>query len=387
MKRIILLALPLLAVATFFSYRYLYRDKPIQVSVKVAELGPVEATVTNTRAGTVKARKRARLAPAIGGRIAMLKVEKGDQVEAGQLLLSLWNDDLAAELDLAGKQASVAAAAAGEACLMADYAGRQAERLTELKKNRSTSESSYDEAIATAASRKAACRAAQAQREVSLARINAAKAMLERTVINAPFSGIVAEVNGEIGEFITPSPPGIATLPVIDLINMDSLYVAAPIDEIDAAQVRPGMETRITLDAYPQRVFQGRTRAISPYVLEQAKQARTVEIEVDFSEDVQGQHLLVGYSADVEIIIEARPRVVRIATEALDTNGYVYVFDPVSNRLQSRKIAAGLSNWQFTEISAGLTAGERVVTTIDRQGLADGVAAVIDEEDRAKEKK
>jgi HlyD family secretion protein len=383
MKRFFII-IPLLLVAGYLAYQYVYREKPIRVSVKAAEVGIVEATVTNTRAGSVKARWRAKLAPAVGGRIATLNVHKGDNVSAGQLLLALWNKDLEAELDLAEKQAKVAEATAAEACLMAEYTGRQGQRLTELRKNRSTSESSYDEAIATAASKKAGCRAAQAQREVSLARIKAAEAMVERTVIVAPFAGIVAEVNGEIGEFITPSPPGIATLPVIDLINMESLYVAAPIDEIDAAQIRPGMEVRISLDAFPKKVFMGRTRSVSPYVLEQAKQARTVEIEVDFQEVVKDVNLLVGYSADVEIIIEERSKVVRIASESLQKDGHIYVVNATSNRLEYRKTTSGLANWQFTEIREGVAAGERVVTTIDRQGLADGVVVVIDAEEGGK---
>ncbi len=377
----------LIVVGGYFGYSYFSREKPVRVSVKAADVGIVEATVANTRAGSVKARRRAKLAPAVGGRIATLSVRKGDEVKAGQLLIALWNKDLEAELDLARKQATVVDANAREACLMASYAGRQAERLTELRRNKSTSESSYDEAVATAASQKAACRAAEAQREVSLARIDAAAAMVERTIINAPFAGIVAEVNGEIGEFITPSPPGIATLPVVDLINMDSLYVAAPIDEIDAAQIRPGMATKITLDAFPKRVFMGRTRSVSPYVLEQAKQARTVEIEVDFLEPVKDVNLLVGYSADVEIILDSRPQVVRIPSESLLKDGHVYVLNPATGRLAYRQTTAGLGNWQFSEIRAGVAEGEQVVTTIDREGLADGVAAVIDKKEEPAVKK
>jgi len=382
MKRLFLFILFLALLGGFFAYRYLYRQQAVVVSVKTAEQGIVEQTVTNTRAGSVKARQRARLAPAIGGRIAALNVRKGDQVEAGQLLLSLWNKDLLAELELAEKQAKVAEAAAREACLMADYTERQGERLTELRKNRSTSESSYDEAVAVAAAKKAACRAAQAQREVSSARISSARAMVERTVIAAPFAGIVAEVNGEIGEFITPSPPGIATLPVVDLINLESLYVAAPIDEIDAAQVRPGMEARITLDAFPQRVFPGKTRSLSPSVLELAKQARTVEVEVDFQGPLDDVNLLVGYSADVEIVVAGRSGTVRIASEAVKKDGSLWVVHPESKQLHSRKIVKGLSNWQFTEVREGLAAGEQVVTTIDRRGLIEGVEVVVEVEAR-----
>lgn len=382
MKRLILVVILLLA-GGMLAYLYFSREKPITVSVRTADIGTVEATAANTRAGSVKARRRALLAPAVGGKIAALEVDKGDHVEAGQMLVTLWNKDLAAELELARQQAAVAEASAREACLLADYAERQARRQTDLRKNQGTSESIYEEAVSTAAARKAACRAAEAQKGVSLARIDAAAAMIERTSITAPFAGIVAEVNGEIGEYITPSPPGIATLPVVDLINLESLYVAAPIDEIDAAQIRPEMATRITLDAFPKKTFMGTTRAISPYVEEQAKQARTVEVEVDFADPVENLNLLVGYSADVEIILESRPGVVRIPSEALLKDGHVYTFDPAAGRLQRRKVTVGLANWQFTEIREGVAEGEQVVTTIDREGLRDGVAAAVETGDGA----
>jgi HlyD family secretion protein len=89
-------------------------------------------------------------------------------------------------------------------------------------------------------------------------------------------------VNGEVGEYLTPSPPGIMTLPAIDLIDDTCLYVSAPIDEVDAAQLKIGMGGRITLDAYRGKHFTGKLRRIAPYVLALEKQARTVEVEVDF---------------------------------------------------------------------------------------------------------
>ena len=254
-------------------------------------------------------------------------------VKQGQVLLTLWNKDIKAELKLAQGQVTVTEATARENCLLADFAGRQAKRLTELKRRNSTSESSYEDAVATAEAKKAACQAAEAQRLVSQAKVDSASAMVERTLLTAPFPGIVAEVNGEVGEYITPSPPGIATLPAIDLINMDELYVAAPIDEIDAAQIRPDMEARITLDSFPKRIFKGRTRSISPYVLEQAKQARTVEIEADFAEAVEHGSLLAGYSADMEIILDSRQQVVKIPTESVLEGGYVYVLHPEDNHI------------------------------------------------------
>lgn len=372
-KKYSLFLIPLLALALFAGYRYLTRETPIKVTVQAVDSGTVEATVSNTRAGTVKARNRANLTPAIGGQIATLNVRKSDTVKAGQVLLTLWNKDLQAELQLAKNETIAAEATIREACQLAELAQRQARRLTELRQTKATSESAYDEAIAAAKAKQASCEAATARLAVSRARVEAASATLERTVLTAPFDGIVAEVNGEVGEYITPSPPGIATLPAVDLINMATLYVAAPIDEIDAAQIRPGMAVRISLDAFPKKSFPGKVRSISPYVLEVAKQARTVEIEADFAEHAAPDNLLAGYSADVEVILDTRPDVLRIPTEALLKEGAVYVFAKESGRLERRPVETGLANWKFTEVRSGVQKGETVVTSIDRQGLAAGV--------------
>ncbi len=378
MKKTYLLIIPVVALGLFFGYRYLTREKPIKVTVQAVESGAVEATVANTRAGSVKARHRANLTPPIGGQIATLNVRKADTVKAGQVLLTLWNKDLQAQLHLARSEAVAVAAMGRETCLMADLASRQAGRQGELRQSRATSEAKFDDAMAASQAKKAACEAAVAQSAVSQAKVDAASAMVERTILIAPFDGIVAAVNGEVGEYLTPSPPGIATLPAVDLINMETLYVAAPIDEIDAAQIRPGMATRITLDAFPKQSFKGRVRTIAPYVLEQAKQARTVEIEADFMESSAPGNLLAGYSADVEIILDARPEVLRIPTEAVLKDGFVYLLRSEKNRLERRPIKTGLANWKFTEVSSELALGDRVVTSIDRQGLKDGVLVQIE---------
>ena len=67
------------------------RSDPIEVVVKPVARGMVESTVANTRAGTVKACRRAKLSPSIGGQIARLPIREGDRVKAGDLLLELWN--------------------------------------------------------------------------------------------------------------------------------------------------------------------------------------------------------------------------------------------------------------------------------------------------------
>ncbi|MBY0277102.1 biotin/lipoyl-binding protein, partial [Candidatus Binatia bacterium] len=141
---------------------YGMREKPVAVTLAAVDRGRIERTVANTRAGTVKACQRARIAPATGGQIQTLAVHEGDRVEAGQLLLELWNQDLAAQLQLVEREHVSASARADEACALADVAEREADRLVRLRKQGVVSEEDFDRARGDAVARRAGCRAAQA---------------------------------------------------------------------------------------------------------------------------------------------------------------------------------------------------------------------------------
>jgi HlyD family secretion protein len=181
----------------------------------------------------------------------------------------------------------------------------------------------------------------------------------------------VAQVTGEVGEYTTPSPPGIPTPPAVDLIDDSCLYVSAPMDEVDAPRLKAGQPARITLDALPGKTFSGHIRRIAPYVTELEKQARTVDVEVDFDTPPQ-QILLMGYSADVEAIIERRANVLRVPTQAIQQDGTVLVLGK-DDKLETRKLKTGLANWAFTEIVGGLNAGDRVLLSFDQEDVKAGV--------------
>lgn len=373
-KRIIII-ITLIVVVIFVALR-LSRPEPISVSITTVERGDVEATVANTRAGTVKACRRAGLSPAIGGQITQLPVKKGDHVERGELLLALWNDDQQARVVLAEQEAQAARARADASCIQADIAQREAQRLQRLGKTGSASEGEIDQAVSLARSTRAECTSARASAKVSEANEDVAGANLARTLLLAPFAGVVAEVNGELNEYVTPSPPGIPTLPAIDLIDTSCFYVAAPIDEVDAPEIKVDMPARITMDAFRGQRFPGKVRRIADYVLDREKQARTVEIEVSFSDPQQTPKLLAGYSADAEIILSAHRDVLRIPTVAVMEGPRVMLYDADDEVLKLRDIKTGISNWDYTEILNGLKAGDKVVTSLDRPGVEDGAYAV-----------
>jgi HlyD family secretion protein len=211
---------------------------------------------------------------------------------------------------------------------------------------------------------------AQAEANVRLAR-----SQQGRTVLVAPFDGTVAKIVGEVGEYSTPSPPGVPTPPAIDLIDESCLYVNAPMDEVDAPKIRVGQPVRISLDALPKQSFPGRVRRVAPYVTAVEKQARTVDVEVTFDDPSKVGRLLVGYSADVEIVLDARADVLRIPTAALLEGGRVLVLGD-DGRLAERRLKTGVANWEFTEVVDGLAAGDRIVTSLDRPGINAGARAV-----------
>ncbi|HAF45473.1 MAG TPA: efflux RND transporter periplasmic adaptor subunit [Gallionellaceae bacterium] len=370
--------LVIVAIALVAGIGFLTRSKPIAVVLQKVERGIVEASVSNTRAGTVNACRRAKMSPSAGGQIAKLLVKKGDRVKKGAVLLELWSNDLHAQERLAQEQLKVSQSRVEEVCTMADAAQREAVRSQELRDKGFISAQQLDRAITDASARQSACASAKGDIEQSRSRISLARAGLERMVLRAPFDGVVADISGELGEYATPSPPGILTLPAIDLIDDSCLYVSAPIDEVDAAKLKVGQRSRITLDAIKGRTFGGKVRRIAPYVLDLEKQARTVEVEVEFDKLAKNDNLLVGYSADVEIIHDTRQSVLRIPTQTLLEGGRVLLYGN-KGVLEERKVTTGLSNWEHAEVTSGLVEGDRVVLSLDRAGVKAGVKVVPEE--------
>ncbi len=380
MRRIaLILVIVLLLAGGLF---WLSRPKPIPVLLKEVAAGRVESTLANTRAGTVDACQRTKLSTILGGRIEYLGVKEGDHVKKGQLLLKLWNDDQQAQATLAQTQITLAARRSEEACIAAVNAENEAKRQAELRTKGFVSSSKEEAARTEAEVKRAACNTSKADVAQAEAKFKATRIEQGRVVLYAPFDGIVAKIVGELGEYSTPSPPGVPTPPAIDLIDDSCLYVTAPMDEVDAPKIAKGQPVRITLDALPGQLIPGKVRRVAPYVVAVEKQARTVDIEVDFDDPAKIGQLLVGYSADVEIVLAGRDQVLRIPTAAIQEGGKVLVYNPETEKLDERAIKAGLANWEYTEITEGLKAGERIVTSLERAGVKTGATVVPD--DKAK---
>lgn len=355
---------------------YAGRTSPPEVLLHQVARGTVEKTVSNTRAGTVEACRRSKLSMPIGGRVDILNVDEGDRVETGQVLLSLWNIDRKAMTAQAEAQLLAARHNAERACVEADNAEREAQRAETLLAKKLVSKESTEFARTRAQASRFACQAGRDEEQMAQASLQMNQALLEETYLRAPFAGVVAEINGEIGEYVTPSPPGVATPPAVDLIDYSCLYVNAPIDEVDAGQLSVGLPARLSLDAFRGEAFSGKLDRIAPYVLDLEKQARTVEIDVLFDDPAVRARLLVGYSADIDIILETRHDVLRVPTEAVMEDNQVYRYNRDTGTLELVPISIGISNWTFTEVLDGLSENDEIVLSLDAPGLAEGVAVV-----------
>ena len=352
-----------------------FRSKPVPVTVQRADRGRVEDTVVNSRAGTVESRFRARMSPAIAGLVQALPVEKGTRVRRGDVLLRIADGEYRHQVELAERSHQAAEAAAQEAALARQQANRDLQRVEALAAQKLISDQGLEEARTRA---EAATAAAQAGRETARqarASIGVAQAALEKCVMLAPFDGVVLEISTEVGEWISPSPPGVLIPPVVDLVAPESLYVSAPLDEADVARVRLGQPVRITFDAFRGQSFPGTLTYLSSFVETRQEQNRTLTVEAVFDARELPPNLLPGLSADLEVILDAREEALRISSSALLEGEKVLLVR--GNKLVEVPVQVGLRNWEYAEVLSGLEAGDPVVVSLDRPEVKAGARVKI----------
>ncbi len=346
---------------------------PIQVRVETVERGQVEATITNSRAGTVTARRRARLSPEVGGQVLALPFREGDRVSKGDIVLELDAGTQNANLILRQRELDAARAEENRACVSSERSRREMERVKRLADDQIVSLDLLDAAESAYSAAGATCTAAAAQSARARAAVALSRTELAKTILRAPFDGVIAELTVEVGEWATPSPPGIFIPAVLDIIDLSSIYISAPMDEVDSARIRTGQAVRATIDSHRGKEFPARITRVAPYVLDIQEQNRTVEIEAELDDSDFASELLPGTSADLEVILEIREDVLRIPTAALIQGNKAMVIE--EGVLHERQLEVGIRNWNFTEVSSGLAAGESVVVSLDQAGIEDGASA------------
>jgi HlyD family secretion protein len=353
-----------------------FRPEAVLVKVVSVERAAVESTVTNSKAGTIRARRRAKLSAEVGGRIVGITKREGEWVEKGEVIIRLNDATPQAQLRLAQESLRVARAARHEACVARDRALRELNRKRALAEERIMSDDLLDALESAHEAAAAACTAVTAERDKAKVAIAAVEADLAKFAIRASFEGVIAELTAEVGEWITPSPPLLTAPAVVDIIDPSSLYVSAPMDEVDSASIRAGQRAKVTVDSHPGEEFDGIVLRVAPYVLDIEAQNRTVEVEVAFDDEAFASTLLPGTSADVEVVLEIREGVLRIPTSALFEGRMVLL--PDDGTLVEREVEIGLKNWDYAEVTEGLGEGQAVVVSLDRADVKAGARVEVE---------
>jgi HlyD family secretion protein len=155
------------------------------------------------------------------------------------------------------------------------------------------------------------------------------------------------------------------------------LYIRSTIDEVDVRNLKVGQKVNIRLDAYPDKVFPGLLKRISPIVIGAKQETRTFEIWTYFEE--KPPFIKPGMSADVDVITDHLQNVLSVPTTALvEREGKKMIYLVQKGRANLKEVEIGLSNWNFTEVRKGLEEGEIIVENADAKGLKEGVGVKVE---------
>jgi len=338
-----------------------FRGRPVEVETAVAEPGVVEDVVTNSQAGTVRARRRSRLGAERAGRVTAIPFRESARVRRGEVLVQLDASTARTSLELARRERDVQRASVASARAAWDLARIEYERAESLRAQGLISQGEMDQAQARHDEARATLEGAEATAARADANVQLAEDDLAHMRVTAPYDGVIAQRLVEVGESVVPGQP------VIEIVSPDSLYVAARIDEVDIGRLRIGLSARVTLDPYRGTTWDGHVSRVYPVVNDQLEQNRTLTVEVDIDPASDRPQPLPGTSADIVIVLDERPDVLRVPTFAVIEGQRVLVVE--KGRAVSREVKTGLRNWEWTEITEGLKAGESVITNLDKQGV------------------
>jgi HlyD family secretion protein len=331
------------------------------VSVKAIELKPGElrVIVNATTTSTIKSETEVTLSAQRTGRVVKLPAKEGDLVRAGALI---------AQLDLAEESVQT------ENVLMQskatyDEAGKNLARVEDLFKKGMVAQQDLD------ASRRAYA-VAQSQYQAA-----AADAVVKKdySVIRAPFEGVIAKKTAEVGEILLPGKE------IVTIVNPDKIYVLATIDEVDVGRLKIGQAVAITVDAFPGEKFEGSIRRISPIVSGGKLETRTADVWVYFNK--RDARIKPGMSSDIEILITTLQGVLSVPSQAvIEREGKKQVYVAVGGDLKPgskttvklKPVEIGITNWSYTEVTKGLSAGEFVITTPEATGLKDEAKVILE---------
>ncbi len=260
--------------------------------------------VSASAAGTVEPIRTVEVKSKASGEIFEMRVETGDAVSAGELLVRV--DPRVPQATLRQAEADLTLARA-----QLENAEAQLRRSEGLFETESITEQEYETAKLSVASARA--QLVRAERSLEDARIAA-----EDTEVKAPINGVIIQKFVEEGTVITSATMGVSGGTILlQMANLDTVQVRALVDETDIGKIRPGLDVTITVDAFKSRPFEGKVLKIEPQsTVAQNVTMFPVLVRIPNSDGL----LRPGMNVEVEVHVGARERVMAIPNAALRTD-------------------------------------------------------------------
>ncbi|MEZ5939750.1 MAG: efflux RND transporter periplasmic adaptor subunit [Planctomycetaceae bacterium] len=335
--------------------------------VTVQSISPTRQTIKSEvmGTGTLEARVSTTISAKIAGRIGEVLVDQGDNVQQGQLLVRLDDEELQQQVEIAG--ANVEAANAALQRLMADknraiavfeQSKRNHDRVQSLKEKNATTQEDVDRAVeslavATADTTRAEAAITEGQKGLLAAEktLEYHRARLADTIIKAPFGGLVVGRQREAGDIAVPGSA------ILTLISTDVLWIRAWVDETEMSKLTVDQPARIVFRSQPERDFAGK-------VVRLAKQAdrETREFVVDVQVSELPENWAVGQRAEVFIETDRQDEVLTLPLMTLnrrDEHDGVFVAEEGTARW--RAVTLGVRGREDVEVREGLSESEMVL--------------------------
>jgi len=358
-----ILVVALVAGATFYS-----RNSAPVVEVAAAQkAGNAGPTALLNASGYVTPRRRATIAAKITGRVIGVYFDEGVHVKEGQILAKLDDSDVKRALDSAVADRNSTKAQIADYEVQLKNAELLVHRSKELQAAGVQSQEIVDNAVTSADSLRAKIALTKEQVAAAESRINEAQQAVDNTVIRAPFEGIVVSKEAQVGEMVSPisAGGGFTRTGIATIVDMNSNEIEVDVNEAYIARVVPEQRVTAVLDAYPDWQIPSKVRTVIPTA---DRQKATVKVRISFIK--LDPKILPDMGVKVTFLGDEPKKqagavepVATVPTAALrDDNGSKIVYIVKDNKLERRAVKPGNPRGSDTEIFAGLTPGDLVVT-------------------------
>jgi len=359
--------LVVLATAGFAGWRWITRERPIEVEVaSVTERAAgTQASVLNA-SGYVTARRRATVSSKVTGKVIEVNVEEGMAVREGQVLARLDDSSLQAALRLYRAQLEAAKRQIPESEVRLAQARVQLQRQERLRKEGLNTPNDIDNAKAEVDSLVARIESAQEQVKVAESQIAMQQTAIDDTVIRAPFSGVALSKDAQPGEMVSPvsAGGGFTRTGISTIVDMRSLEIEVDVNESYINRVRAGQPVTAVLDAYPDWQIPADVITMVPTA---DRQKATVLVRIGFKQ--LDPRILPDMGVKVTFLREAdaaatpmAQSVTLVPQAAVKTDsGASFVFLVSGETVERRAVKVGDTDGDRVEVIAGLKGGDRVV--------------------------